>query len=425
MHIDYWQIISNRVEIATPLNSWKRLVEGVYLYDHNINPYEGDAFHESPIILVLFHFLLKKVPFMLPLFFTILDLLTAYLLHKTSKAFARILKSSQDKMLDEVDEESKKLLLDDTQLKESTEFVLSLYLFNPYSVLNCAGMTTTVLQNFFVAAAMWGASGGHRVLACAFIALATHQALYPVLLIVPISILLAEVNIGCNKCSYIRTLLVFVLCWGFLIFISAHIMDGSYQYVYNTYGFILTVPDLKPNIGLFWYFFTEMFEHFRLLFVCAFQINALVLYVVPLTLRFKNEPVLLATVLVALTSIFRSYPCIGDVGFYLSLLPVWKHLFNFMQQKLIVGGAFIMTSALGPALWHLWIYSNSANANFFFGVTLSFATAQIFLITDLLFAYIKREFTLRHGSSRLIDGKPSKLVLSYYDEGNEKQSCVR
>lgn len=89
----------------------------------------------------------------------------------------------------------------------------------------------------------------------------------------------------------------------------------------------LTVPDLKPNIGLFWYFFTEMFEHFRLLFVCAFQINALALYVVPLTLRFHKEPVLLATVLIALSTIFRSYPCIGDVGFYLALFPLWKHLF--------------------------------------------------------------------------------------------------
>ncbi|XP_053612556.1 phosphatidylinositol glycan anchor biosynthesis class U protein [Plodia interpunctella] len=411
IHIDYWQTIANRVEIATPLNSWKRLIEGVYLYDRNINPYEGDSFHESPIMLVLFHFLMKKVPFILPALFTILDLLTAHCLYRTSKAFIRLFKESQEKSLLYVANESKPMLLTDSQLREASEYVLSVYLFNPYSVLNCAGMTTTVVQNLLVAASLWSACSGYRIMSCAFIALATHQALYPLLLIVPISILLADINSGCKKCSYIRTLLVFVLFWGFLIYISAHIMNGSYSYVYNTYGFILTVPDLKPNIGLFWYFFTEMFEHFRLLFVCAFQINALALYVVPLTLRFKNEPILLATVLIALSTIFRSYPCIGDVGFYMALLPMWKHLFSFMQQKFIVGSAFIINSALGPTVWHLWIYSGSANANFFFGVTLSFATAQIFLITDLLFAYIKREFTLKHGSSRQVDGKPAKLVL--------------
>ncbi|CAG9581339.1 unnamed protein product [Danaus chrysippus] len=411
IHTDYWQTISNRVEIATPLNSWKRLIEGVYLFDHGINPYEGDSFHESPIMLFVFHILLKKVPYLLPVIFTFLDVFTAHVLYKTSKAIIRIFKDSQESNKDDVSEESKTMLLSESQLNEVPGHVLALYLFNPYSVLNCVGMTTTVIQNLTLAISLWGATNGQRVLACAFIALATHQALYPILLIVPISILLANVNKGCNKCSYIRTLLVFVLCWGFLIFISAFIMDGSYNYVYNTYGFILSVPDLKPNIGLFWYFFTEMFEHFRLLFVCAFQINALALYVVPLTLRFHKEPVLLATVLIALSTIFRSYPCVGDVGFYLALLPLWKHLFSFMQQKFIVGCAFIITSALGPTVWHLWIYSGSANANFFFGVTLSFATAQIFLITDLLFAYIKREFTLKHGSSRQIDGKPAKLVL--------------
>lgn len=238
IHTDYWHTIANRVEIATPLNSWKRLIEGVYLYDHKIDPYEGDSFHESPIMLLLFHFLMKKVPYILPVLFTLMDLLTAHLLYRTSKAFIRFFKESQESQLTEVAEESKTILLSNTELKEASEYVLSVYLFNPYSVLNCAGMTTTVIQNLLVAASLWSASKGHRILACAFIALATHQALYPVLLIVPIAILVADVNKGCSKCSYIRTLLVFVLWWGFLISVSAYIMNGSFKYVYNTYGFM-------------------------------------------------------------------------------------------------------------------------------------------------------------------------------------------
>lgn len=238
IHTDYWHIISNRVEISTPLNSWKRLIEGVYLYDHNVNPYEGDAFHESPIMLLLFYYLMKRVPHILPLIFTLLDLLTAHLLYKTSMAFVHIFKDSQEKIKNEVAKESKSMLLSETELKEASEYVLSVYLFNIYSILNCVGMTTTVIQNVLVAGALWGATSGRREIACACVALATHQALYPVLLIVPVAILLADVNKGCMKCSYIRTLLVFVLCWGFLIYISAFIMDGSYQYVYNTYGFM-------------------------------------------------------------------------------------------------------------------------------------------------------------------------------------------
>lgn len=82
--------------------------------------------------------------------------------------------------------------------------------------------------------------------------------------------------------------------------------------------------DLKPNIGLFWYFFTEMFEHFRTLFLITFQMNATILYSVPLTIKLHKLPVFLATILTALITIFRSYPCVGDVAFYLALFPLWK-----------------------------------------------------------------------------------------------------
>lgn len=36
----------------------------------------------------------------------------------------------------------------------------------------------------------------------------------------------------------------------------------------------LTVSDLTPNVGLNWYFFTEMFDHFRSFFVGTFQVSS-------------------------------------------------------------------------------------------------------------------------------------------------------
>jgi GPI-anchor transamidase subunit U len=82
-----------------------------------------------------------------------------------------------------------------------------------------------------------------------------------------------------------------------------------------------------------------------------------------------------------------------------------------MSHNFIVGATFLVTSVLAPTVWHLWIYSNSANANFYFGVTLIFCTAQIFLITDLFFAFIKREFCLKFGLKLKIDGKEAKMAL--------------
>lgn len=48
-----------------------------------------------------------------------------------------------------------------------------------------------------------------------------------------------------------------------------------------------------------------------------------------------------------------------------------------MQQKFLVGCFFIATAVLAPIQWYLWIYSGSANANFYFGVTIAFGTAQV------------------------------------------------
>jgi phosphatidylinositol glycan class U len=68
-----------------------------------------------------------------------------------------------------------------------------------------------------------------------------------------------------------------------------------------------------------------MFEHFHLLFIFTFQINAFI-YIAPLTLRFYKEPALLVYSFAAIMTVFKSYPSAGDVGFYLALLPMWKHL---------------------------------------------------------------------------------------------------
>lgn len=33
------------------------------------------------------------------------------------------------------------------------------------------------------------------------------------------------------------------------------------------------LPDLTPNVGLWWYFFTEMFDHFRSFFLMVFSVR--------------------------------------------------------------------------------------------------------------------------------------------------------
>jgi len=67
------------------------------------------------------------------------------------------------------------------------------------------------------------------------------------------------------------------------------LQDEAWDFLQNSSGEILMVRELTPNVGLWWYFFTELFDRFRLFFIVIFHAH-IALYVGPLNIRFKNEP---------------------------------------------------------------------------------------------------------------------------------------
>ena len=87
-----------------------------------------------------------------------------------------------------------------------------------------------------------------------------------------------------------------------LLFLSYGMMQ-SWEFLGASYGTILLVTDLTPNIGLFWYFVIEVFDHFRALFLFVFQYH-IVIYVIPLTIRLQY--VLLFSSLYQLADMWRT-----------------------------------------------------------------------------------------------------------------------
>ncbi|CAK9815749.1 Phosphatidylinositol glycan anchor biosynthesis class U protein [Anthophora quadrimaculata] len=408
MNSGYQRIITDRVEVSTALNSWKRVTEGIYLYNIGIDPYAGDLFHETPIGLYVFNFIQQYLPqWVLFSLFVFTDLLTALLLAFTAKEYATELvsKRKEEKSSNENTENY------DTSIVSTTMMYVSAgYLFNPYVILNCVGHTTTVFTNLLYSIALVAMTKSSIFWSNLSISLLALQGLYPISLIVPTIIYIARSDSTNQKRNIIIFVTTFISTLTALFCICYYIM-GSWSFISSTLGFILTVPDLRPNIGLYWYFFTEVFENFRWLFIASFQINVGLLYIVPLALRLRHDPMLLAFSYLAIAAIFKSYPCIGDVGFYVSLLPLWKHLFQYTRQGFIVGCFMLFCTVFAPTVWYQWIYARSANANFYFGVTLAFAIAQIFLLTDILFASVKHEFAIRHGINKDVSESTAKLLL--------------
>ncbi|KAH8377563.1 hypothetical protein KR093_005964 [Drosophila rubida] len=399
-------LIGNRVEFATPLNSYKRMQEGVFLLQQGIDPYRGDLVHETPLVLKALSSILLNYAAFLPLLYVLCDLCTAALLYSMSRSFVAQKLKQQNIESKDYDKDSVELQYSERDHYDISKMVLVAYLFNPLTIMSCIGLTSTVLSNFLLASFLCALIRRHLLICLVLLAFETVRSLYPVVLIAPLLLIFAR------RSAVLGTAIFLVFVSFCLAIAGANFwVMNSWNFLDGTLGFIFYFRDLQPNIGLFWYFFTEMFEHFRTMFLITFQLNATVLYLVPLSIKLRKEPMLLATVLVALMAVFRAYPSLGDVGFYLSLMPLWRRCWKFMAHGFVVFTFFLVTLSMMGSLWHLWIYAGSANANFYFGATLAFCTGQIFLITDLLFAHVKREFCLYNGQKIMIDGEEARILL--------------
>ena len=226
------------------------------------------------------------------------------------------------------------------------------------------------------------------------ISFASYLSMYPLLLLPPL-ILLAYDRQSTDASRRTDSLVQFAVknvavaasCISLLLAMSLLLTGGSWDFLERTYGIQLTLSDLTPNVGLWWYFFIEMFDSFRAFFLAVFWLH-LTAYVGGLSIRMRTQPLAVLTILLGIFSIFKPYPSVADT----SLLPLFRHVFPLMRYTFVAGAAILYATFLGPAFWHLWIYAGSGNANFFYAITLVWSLGQSLLVSDLTFALLRDEW---------------------------------
>ncbi|CAF0895359.1 unnamed protein product [Brachionus calyciflorus] len=283
-------------------------------------------------------------------------------------------------------------------------FSLVCYLFNPLNLACCMSQSTVLIHNLILLLWLNFLLHGKVFMSYLFLALHTNITVYSFVLIgASISFirqkyyvlrrkeLKSNFNLILKNFSFFTVLVALIFC------LNLYLENYNTRFVECTYLFILKVTDLVPNMGLFWYFFTEMFDHFLTFFTFVFQLNAF-MYSIPLTLRLKNDPIVNILIQIGFLYVFKSYPSIGETGFYTSLLPCVAYLFPLMRNVLVYSCMLIAAGVLAPVMFYLWLGSGGGNANFYFAITLVFSIGQIFLLVDVLYANLKREFIKMNGS---------------------------
>jgi phosphatidylinositol glycan class U len=112
-----------------------------------------------------------------------------------------------------------------------------------------------------------------------------------------------------------------------LLFGLSRLFLPSWEFVASVFLTPLTMPDLTPNPGLWWYFFIEMFDAFREFFLGVFWLHMLS-YSVPFTLRFRKQPLAAVILMMGVIAVFQPYANVGDTGVWLSALCLLGHVFE-------------------------------------------------------------------------------------------------
>ncbi|XP_019424323.1 PREDICTED: phosphatidylinositol glycan anchor biosynthesis class U protein-like isoform X2 [Lupinus angustifolius] len=429
--------LSSRPEIATPLTSLRRLAEGYWLKQSSMSPYSGSMYHGSPLLLTLLGPLtvtrIEGQPdhLLCGFVFVIADVICAMLIRATGETLQAAY-SSRLKLLG-LHHLSQNSVF--PEVLPSGDLAALVYLWNPFTIVACIGLSTSAIENLMVVLSLYGACKRLAPLAAFGWVMATHLSLYPAILLIPVILLFGygldapprklflqrkkfEVDNSSssdnnrleegvrNQLSMLNVFswksvshfLFWTLLWSSYVLVLCSIylrQHGGLQELFKrTYGFILTIPDLSPNIGVFWYFFAEVFDFFRNFFLIVFHGNIL-LMMVPLALRLNHRPCFLAFVYIVISSMLKSYPSVGDSALYLGLLGLFAYELRDMQFSFFLISGYVGASLLSPVMHNLWIWRGTGNANFYFGTAITYACFQIILVVESVSAMLNHDRMLK------------------------------
>ncbi|KAF8320711.1 cell division cycle protein 91 [Clavulina sp. PMI_390] len=374
------QWVQSDHQLSSPLTNYTRLKEGVWLLNHNLNPYAGRLVRHSPLTLAIFSTIIPLNPTASALFWSSCDAVSVICLIRIWR------------MRKQVSDARQELLIAVT------------FLLHPYTALPTFALSTSTIDNTLHLLSLYFTMAGKHQLGLFVLAFLTCSSL-PSILLAPALILLAlrgpTTSLSRKSVPPINWRQAgvyggqFIAYLGLLIAASS-VVAGGFSWVRSTWGAVLLLPDLTPNPGLWWYFFTEMFDHFRPFFLMVFTAH-LVIYVAPITFKLEYDPFFAIWILQGIIAMLKSYPTLSDPGLFTAMYTLFPELVPHLSHPLPTVMLHIHSALLLPMFHHLWMGEGTGNANFFYASTLVFGLANAAAIVDGLRAGLKLGFGEREG----------------------------
>jgi phosphatidylinositol glycan class U len=118
------------------------------------------------------------------------------------------------------------------------------------------------------------------------------------------------------------------------------------------------------------------------------------IYVVPICLRLRRDPLLAVLVTLGVIGTWKSYPTLGDIGVWAGLLGCFPEIVTSelvlvpadidLRHPLFTLTTHLYTSILLPLLHSLWLLSGTGNANFYYAASMVYGLNASLAVVDVL-----------------------------------------
>jgi len=264
------EVLGQRFEVTTSITSLKKLKEGLYLFQHGLDPYEGGIFTQAPLMLFLYHILSYFPNFIESLLYTVCDGLIAFYIYKISiyrkqnqLSLHWVKSAPEDKfstdtenaVIDYDSEQELKAIPQQSGTKKNNKLfkdissqrpvdillnpllVSTIYLINPFTILSCLSKSTTIYNNLAYVLAIHFAIKKNINLSMFFAALASYLSFYSFVIIAPCILFIIE-NKNDNhqkRKIIIKGVLLFIFYIIALLGVS-YLLLGSFRFLKCFYG---------------------------------------------------------------------------------------------------------------------------------------------------------------------------------------------
>lgn len=328
---------------------------------NKVDIYDGGVLQPAPWILFLFSLLSGVLNnfYTVRLLFIVFDLLIAVSLYVLTR------------------------LLPKSPLKPVQ--VATCYLYNPMGIFAVFGMNWTLLLTLLKLTALISALKGRELFAAALAGFLLHADVYNFALLAPLA--------ACSKRIFVKSLAFWLVLSVSSMWLMRSVWGlknpSSLASIFDSiYASVLRIDSLRPNSGMTWYLFAQVFPSYTPLLKITFQLTLMVFWPA-CALKFRSDPVFMLLMLTGSQMVLKGYPSVSDYALFFGVFTTQAHLFNRSRLLFIALFVAISVYVLQMQIWRYWIEVSGFNANFYYIFTLIWNAALIIIQMDLLAAYNK------------------------------------